>query len=166
LLQPTEIGSFEAVNALLGTPDTHVQVRQEPNGTTTFYFNATADAGGYVFQTHRATTAASILHIAQLKGAKVEQVHADILTVRANAETDSVMGVPTYAGVDAGVYLMDAEAGPFHASIGLAADTEVGCKDGSVGCEILGCGVKVGKVCEISVLGNRVGIDWGKFQFW
>lgn len=152
--------------AQLGTPEAHVQVKQEENGTTTFYFNATADTGGCVFQTHSAATVASILHIAQLKGAEVEQVHTDILAVKAKVEAQSAMGIPTYVGADAGVYLVNAEAGPFHGTLGLAADTEVGCKDQSVGCKVLGCGVRVGRVCEVSVFGNSVGIDWGKFKFW
>jgi hypothetical protein len=142
-----------------------VQVKQEEDGLTTFYFNANADNGGYIFQTHSAAAAASVLHIAQQKGVEVEQVHVDILAFKAKAQIQSAGGVPVYAGADAGAYLVDADAGPFHASLGLAADTEVGCRDQSIGCKVLGCGARVGRVCEISLFGNSIGIDWGKFGF-
>ncbi|KAH6855603.1 hypothetical protein B0I37DRAFT_350760 [Chaetomium sp. MPI-CAGE-AT-0009] len=164
-INPTQIKDFQEAYARLDGPNAHVQVSQEEDGLTTFYFNAEAETGGYVYQTHSASAAASILHIAQQKGAKIEQLHVDVLAVKGGAQIQSAMGVPVYAGADAGAYLVDADVGAFHGALGLAADTEIGCKDQSIGCKVLGCGLKVGRVCEVSVFGSSIGIDWGKFGF-
>ncbi|KAK4665127.1 LOW QUALITY PROTEIN: uncharacterized protein QC763_511160 [Podospora pseudopauciseta] len=99
------------------------------------------------------------------KGGRDPAGNVDVLSVKANVQVETVAGVPVYYGADAGVYLADAEAGPFHGTLGLAADTEIGCRDQSVGCKVLGCGVRVGRVCEISALGSGLGIDLGKFKW-
>lgn len=168
LLQPKQIESFEKAYSQLEVPNARVQVNQDHDGVTTFYFNAGAgtDTNGCIFQTHSASTTASILHVAQTKGAEIQQANVDVLSAKANVQVETVAGVPVYYGADAGVYLADAEAGPFHGTLGLAADTEIGCRDQSVGCKVLGCGVRVGRVCEISALGSGFGIDFGKFKWW
>ncbi|KAK4154222.1 hypothetical protein C8A00DRAFT_42957 [Chaetomidium leptoderma] len=166
VMTPSQIRNFQEAYSKPGLPEWHVQVAQEEDGLTTFYFNGSAGTEGRIVQTHSADTVASILHIAQTKGAPVQQVHVDILSARAKGQVETVMSVPVYAGFDAGVSLVDAEAGPFHTVLGVAADTEIGCRDQSVGCKVLGCGARVGRVCEISAFGSSVGIDWEKLKWW
>lgn len=95
--------------------------------------------------------------------AKVEQVHADVLSAKVEAEVQTVWdAVPVYAGAGASANLVDMEAGPFTGTLGAGVDSEVGYKDQSVGFKVLGSGVRVERVCEISVFGSKIGIDWGK----
>ncbi|KAK4653865.1 LOW QUALITY PROTEIN: hypothetical protein QC762_511160 [Podospora pseudocomata] len=44
-------------------------------------------------------------------------------------------------------------------------DTEIGCRDPSVGCKVMGCRVRVGRVCVTSALGSGFEIDFGKFKW-
>lgn len=134
VLQPSQIQDFQEAYSKPGLPEAHVQVSQENDGLTTFYYNASAGIEGRILQTYSAATAASVLHIAQTNGVEVQQVHADILSAKAKAQMESVMSVPRYAGVDAGLYLLDTEAGPFQASLGVAADTEIIRLQRSVNC--------------------------------
>lgn len=143
----------------------NLQAAQEQDGTVTFYANANATTGAKaeVFRTNRADAVVSVLHIAQLKGQKVEQVHVDVISAKVGAEMQTAFDkVPVYAGVEASLNLVDAQAGPFTATLGAGADTGAGYQDQSVGFKVLGTGVKVGRVCEISVFGSKIGIDWGK----
>ncbi|CAP65919.1 uncharacterized protein PODANS_5_11160 [Podospora anserina S mat+] len=167
LLQPKQIESLEKAYSQLEVPNARVQVNQDHDGVTTFYFNAGAgtDTNGCIFQTHSASTTASILHMAQTNGAEIQQANVDVLSAKANVKVETVAGVLVYYGADAGVYLADAEAGPFHGTLGLAADTKIGCRDQSVGWKVLGCGVRVGRVYKISALGSGFGIDFRKFKW-
>jgi hypothetical protein len=105
----------------------------------------------------------SVLHTAQLQGRKIEQGREDDLSLKVEAEVQTVWdAVPVYAGVGASANIVDVEAGPVTGTVGLGVDAEVGYKDQSVGFKVLGTGVRLGRVCEISVLGSKIGIDWGK----
>jgi hypothetical protein len=137
-------------------------VAQQEDGVTTFYVNAGAGIEGHIFQTDSAMVVASVFHFAQTKGVPVQKVQLDILTASASAQVETMAGFPVFVGAEAGAYLMKADAGAFHGALGVAADTGIGCKDQSFGCKVLGCGVRVGRVCEISAFGSGIGIDWGK----
>ncbi|KAI5792107.1 hypothetical protein FPQ18DRAFT_389622 [Pyronema domesticum] len=140
--KPNDLASF--IRAFAShAPDVDLHATQEQNGTVIFYTGANATTGGEV--------------------AKVEQVHADVLSAKVEAEVQTVWdAVPVYAGAGASANLVDMEAGPFTGTLGAGVDSEVGYKDQSVGFKVLGSGVRVERVCEISVFGSKIGIDWGK----
>jgi hypothetical protein len=144
-------------------PDVDLQAAQEENGVTTFYANASLTSRGEVFRTNRADAVVSIVHLAELQGKEIQMVHVDILSAKVESEQQWLWGaIPVYIGVGASINLVDAEAGPFTGTLGVGVDEEFGFRDESVGFKVLGTGLRVGRVCEISVLGSKIGIDWGK----
>lgn len=150
--------------SLIEFPEWHFQAAQENDGVTAGYSNASGGTKGKIFQAHTTEAVASAIHIAQTKGPKIGQVHLDILAAKAGARTDTAFSViPTYAGLEAGAYLMNTEVSAFHAALGVAADSEIGYRDQSIACKLLGCGVRVGRIFEVSFLGTGFGVDFGKF---
>ncbi|RAH52666.1 hypothetical protein BO85DRAFT_472479 [Aspergillus piperis CBS 112811] len=143
-------------------PDVKMYVAEE-DGMHVFYYNAGLETGGAVFRTNRADAVASILHMVQDNGGEIEKVSIDVLGARAGLEVQTLNDYfPVYAGADATAHLVDLKGGPCYGTLGVGVDTELGYRDQSVGCKVLGCGMRVGRVCEISAFGSKIGIDWGK----
>ena len=65
-------------------------------------------------------------------------------------------------GVALSLNLIDAKASVFDLTLGVGADTGAGIEDDSLNIEFLGTGITVGRKVGISVLGNSVGIDFGR----
>ena len=108
------------------------------------------------------------MHTLQSKGRPVEQVSFDVLAASVGTDVgylDMGNGLKfgTYAGAGAELNLFKADASVFDVKLGVGVQTGAGIKNGSIDAHIAGCGVTIGKRMSISVFGNEIGIDFGKF---
>lgn len=110
---------------------------------------------------------ASFMHTVQSKGRPVEQVSADVFSAYAGASVEYIQigeyKFGTYAGAGAELNLFKADASVFDLKLGVGVETGAGIRNGSLDAHVAGCGVTIGKRMSISVFGNEIGIDFGKF---
>lgn len=158
-----EAAFMEQLETAMNDPNFKLSAREEPDGATTFYANASVEAeGGVYFRTYTADSRVSIMHLSQKKGHPIGQVNIDTFVASANATTSSIAGMAVYAGADAGVSLFKGSASIFNLNLGVGVETGAGIKDGSLDLHIAGCGIQIGRVVSISVFGASFGIDFGR----
>lgn len=150
------------LDKVMNGPDFKIEAREEPDGATTFYFNAGVGAEGTIFRAYTAEAKASIMHLSQKNGHPITQVNIDTFVADANATTTMVGTMPIYAGVDAGVSIFKGSASLFDLNLGVGVDTGAGIKDGSLDLHLAGCGFQVGRKVSISVFGASFGVDLGR----
>lgn len=121
-----------------------------------------------IFTALGAEAVASVFHVAQQKGRAIETLDVNVGSVKVGATIAGIAGgpdhmLPTYVGADASINLLDAKASVFDLKLGVGVETGAGIKDGSLDGHVLGCGFTFGKKMSISVFGNSIGIDIGRF---
>ncbi|KAJ7476572.1 hypothetical protein FB451DRAFT_1033085, partial [Mycena latifolia] len=94
----------------------------------------------------------------QDKGAKVQQIDFDILQAKVAAQLGT-----TYIGYEASVNLVGGKVSAFDATLGFGIGSGIGIRDEAIEIEALGCGFTVGKRIGISVFGNSIEINFGRF---
>ena len=162
------VKAFSAAMSSNKFPEGKVMVTEEPNGATLFYVNAEASAetDPTFVKSYDANVTASLMHIAQQKGKRIEQVSGDVFVAKAGAEVQTlVIGdqeVAVWAGVHAGVALVDVKASLFDLKLGAGVDTGAGIKDQSLDVKVAGCGVSIGRRMGIAAFGSELAIDFGR----
>jgi len=146
------------------TPELKFSVVEEKDGAQLWYANAKVEEASElrIFKTYTADATASFMHVAQQKGAPIEQVSVDVFTASASATLGETADITTYAGVDARLSLVKAKASIFDLDLGVGLETGAGIKNGSVDVHVAGCGVTIGKTMSISAFGSSFGIDFGR----
>ena len=87
----------------------------------------------------------------------LDSVNFDVLSAETKAEISN-----TFIGAGANIRLVGGNVSIFHFDVGAGVSTGIGIKDDSISTEIAGTGVTVGRKCEISLFGSKVGVDFGK----
>lgn len=122
-----------------------------------------------LFKTLTADARVSVFHIAGNKDVPIIQYSADLVTAKVGASIaftgDTRDGMPTYAGIEARVCLVELSASVFELKIGPGVDTGLGLKDDSIKASLLGCGFTVGRKIAISHFWGSFGIDLGRFKW-
>ncbi|KAI8605354.1 hypothetical protein EDD21DRAFT_432101 [Dissophora ornata] len=147
---------FRQLEEASARPDFKIQAFDEPDGSTTFYVNASAEAEGTIFRTYTAEGRASVLHVVQSNGKQIEQVSVDVFTAGIGATVGS------YMGVEANVSLIKAKASIFDLNLVVGVNTGARIKDESFEANVAGCGFQIGRKVSISAFGSSFGIDFGR----
>ena len=159
----------QLVETIDKNPDLKIQVVEEKDGATLWYVNAGAGfEDGTFFKTLTGEASASMMHLVQSKGKKIEQVNVDVFTAQAGFTMTGVTdgtdgGFPVYIGADASLNLFKAQASVFDLNLGVGVETGLGLKDGSIDAHVLGCGITIGRKVGISAFGSSFAIDFGRF---
>jgi len=144
----------------------HAKDAEDGSGATTFYYNAGTDVDSCgVLKTYTAEGRLSVMHLCETKGKPIEQVNVDVFTAHSGVTTAMIEGQPVYAGFEAGVSLVQAQASIFDLNLGVGIESGVGLKDGSLDLHAAGCGFQVGRKCSISVFGSSFGVDLGRLPW-
>jgi hypothetical protein len=85
-------------------------------------------------------------------------VDFSILQATASAQLGTV-----YIGADAAVNLVGGQVSVFDANLGFGVGTGIGIRDEAIEVKVVGCGITVGKRIGISVFGNKIEINFGRF---
>lgn len=146
------------------TAELKLSVVEEKDGAQLWYANAKVEEASKmcIFKTYTADATTSFMHVAQQKGTPIEQVSVDVFTAGASATLGMTGDFTTYAGVDARLSLVKAQASIFDLDLGVGVETGVGIKNGSFDAHVAGCGVSIGTIMSISAFGCSFGIDFGR----
>ncbi|KAJ7580429.1 hypothetical protein C8J56DRAFT_961550 [Mycena floridula] len=123
-----------------------------------FNIKAGVEQEGHIFTTHNAEASASVFRIFKDTGSKVNSVDFHVLQAKAEAQLGTA-----YIGAGVSLNLVGGTASAFSANLGFGVATGVGIRDEAIEVEVLGCGITVGKRIGISVFGNSIEINFGKF---
>lgn len=88
----------------------------------------------------------------------IQKVDTQILSASSGASVSN-----THAEVNAKATLVGGDVSVFNFNLGVGVSTGGGIKDDSLSVKVAGCGVQVGRKLGISVFGNELAIDFGKF---
>lgn len=86
-----------------------------------------------------------------------DQINAEYFGASAGTSVSAM-----HAEANAKATLAAGDVGPLSYHAGVGVGTGAGIKDDSVTVKVAGCGVQVGRKVGVSVLGNSVGVDFGK----
>ena len=84
-------------------PNFKLQVIDEPDASTTFYANTSAELEGTIFRMYTVEARASDVHVVKSSGKSIDQVSADVFIARVGAMARA------YKGVKANVSLFKAK---------------------------------------------------------
>ncbi|KAK4144982.1 uncharacterized protein C8A04DRAFT_27230 [Dichotomopilus funicola] len=143
----------------------HLQLAQQEDGLTAFYYTVEGIKEGEFYQTREADTVGWVLNAAHTRNAKLETINFDVLAAKAGTQTDKKFSLlPAEAAVImAGGYIVRVDRDdPFDDRTSVVLDPLRGHRTRSAplhGCGVRGGAEVVGKVSEIKALGTRLGID-------
>jgi len=128
------------------------------DNTGLFYIKAGIEKEGHIFTTHNAKVEASVMKIFTDTQYNVSKVDFSILQATASAQLGTA-----YIGADAAVNLVGGQVSVFDANLGFGVGSGIGIRDEAIEVKLVGCGITVGKRIGISVFGNKIEINFGRF---